>query len=154
MRQLTMSLTQLIMVPRTASGLRGSAMRARGAHAVHAWCVYWGDFVDLPTCSTVKCMRFQALKGFPIAHTALCPLTVSHMSPSWLPTGITVTYALRQPSLLKPVAPESAWPDANHCGGLPARTPRNVLEQTMGKRSFLGPLVTQCSRTAHTRRRR
>ena len=26
-------------------------------------CVYWGEFVDLPTYSTVKCMCFQAVKG-------------------------------------------------------------------------------------------
>ena len=32
--------------------------------------------------------------------------------------------------------------------------PHNVLEQTMWKRSFLGSLVTPCSDTAHTRRRR
>ena len=50
----------------------------------YARCVYWGDFVDLPTSATVKCMCFQ--------HTALCPLTVSPMSLSWLPAGITVTY--------------------------------------------------------------
>ena len=33
------------------------------------------------------------LPGITIAHTALCPLTVSPMSLSWLPAGITVTYA-------------------------------------------------------------
>ena len=32
-------------------------------------CVYCTDFVDLPTYSTVKCMRFQAVKGT----TARCP---------------------------------------------------------------------------------
>ena len=32
--------------------------------------MYWGDFVDLPTDSTVKCMCFQAVKGITIAHTA------------------------------------------------------------------------------------
>ena len=55
-------------------------------------CMYWGDFVDLPTYSTVKCMCFQAVKGITITHTALCPLTVSPISFSWLPVGITVTY--------------------------------------------------------------
>ena len=59
----------------------------RGAHAVHTRCVYWGDFVDLPTQSTVKCMCFQALKGITIAHTALFPRTVSPISVSWLPEG-------------------------------------------------------------------
>ena len=38
--------------------------------AVHTRCVYWGDFVDLPTCLTVKCMCFQAVKGVTIAHAA------------------------------------------------------------------------------------
>ena len=52
----------------------------------------WGDLVDPPTCSTVKFMCFQAVKGFAIAHTAPCPLTVSPMSLSWLPARITVTY--------------------------------------------------------------
>ena len=37
-------------------------------------------------------MCFQAVKGVTIAHTALCPLTASRMSISWLPAGITVTY--------------------------------------------------------------
>ena len=53
--------------------------------------VYLGDFVDLPTYSTVKCMCFQVVKGIAIAHTALCPFTVSPMSLSWFPSGITVT---------------------------------------------------------------
>ena len=35
----------------------------RGAHAVRARCVNWGDFVDPPTCSTVKSMYFEAVKG-------------------------------------------------------------------------------------------
>ena len=55
-------------------------------------CVYWGDFVGLPTYLTVKCMCFQAVKGVTIAHTAQCPLTGSPMSLSWRPAGITVTY--------------------------------------------------------------
>ena len=63
--------------PQSGSLLRGSNIR--GARAVHARCVYWGDFVDLPTYWTVKCMCFQAVKGITIAHTALCPLTVSPM---------------------------------------------------------------------------
>ena len=46
-------------------------------NAARARCVCWGDFVGLPTCSTVKCMCFHAAKGVAIAHTALCPLTVS-----------------------------------------------------------------------------
>ena len=54
--------------------------------------MYWGDFVDLPTYLTVKCMCFQAVKGIAIAHTAMCPLTVSPMSLSWLLAGIIVTY--------------------------------------------------------------
>ena len=54
-------------------------------------CVYWGDFVDLPTCSTVKCVRFQAVKGT-MAHNAFCPLVVAPMYLSWLLAGITVTY--------------------------------------------------------------
>ena len=49
-------------------------------YVVRAWCVYWGDFVHLPTCSTVKCICFQAVKGVAIAHTALCPLTISPLS--------------------------------------------------------------------------
>ena len=56
-------------------------------YAVRVWCVYWGDFVDLPTRLTVKCV--QSVKS---AYTALCPLTVSPMSLSLLPAGITVTY--------------------------------------------------------------
>ena len=63
-----------------------------GACMVHARCVYWGDFVDLPLYSIVKCMCFQAVKCIPIAHTALCRLTVSPMSLSWPPAGVTVTY--------------------------------------------------------------
>ena len=63
----------------------------RGVHAVHAHCVYWDDFIDPTTYSTMKCMCFQAVKGLTIEHTALCPLTVSSMSLSWLPTGITVS---------------------------------------------------------------
>ena len=55
-------------------------------------CVYWGDFVDVPTYTTVKRMCLQAVKGIAIAHAALCPLTVSPMSLSWLGAGITVTY--------------------------------------------------------------
>ena len=47
-----------------------------GAHAV----LYWDNFVDLPTHTTVKCMCFQAVKGITVAHTALCPLTVSSMA--------------------------------------------------------------------------
>ena len=43
----------------------------RGAHSVRAQCVYWDDFVDLPTCSTIKCMYFQAVKGIIIAHATL-----------------------------------------------------------------------------------
>ena len=49
-------------------------------------CMYWGDFEDLPTYSTVKCMFFQAVKGINIAHTALFSLRVSPMSLSWLTT--------------------------------------------------------------------
>ena len=63
-----------------------------GVCAMHTQCVYGGDFVDLPTYSTVKCMCFQAVKGINIAHTTLCPLAVSPLSLSWLPAGITVTY--------------------------------------------------------------
>ena len=37
-------------------------------------------------------MCFQAIKAMTIAHTALCPLTVSAMSFSWLSAGITITY--------------------------------------------------------------
>ena len=59
---------------------------------MRAGCVFWGDFVDLPTHSTVKCTCFHTAKRMAIAHTALCPLTVSPMSLSWLPAGITVTY--------------------------------------------------------------
>ena len=55
-------------------------------------CVYWGDFVDLPTYSTVKCMCSQAVKGITIAHTTLCPLTVSSMSLLWVSAGIAVTH--------------------------------------------------------------
>ena len=43
----------------------------------------------VPTYSAMKCMCFQAVKGSTIAHTALCPLTVSPMS---LSACITVTY--------------------------------------------------------------
>ena len=56
-------------------------------------CVYWGGFVDLPTLLTVKCLCFQAVTGVNHHCTAtLCPLTVSPISLSWLPAGITVTY--------------------------------------------------------------
>ena len=55
-------------------------------------CVCWGDFVDLPAYSTVKCMCFEAVKGITIAHTALCPLTIPPMSLSWVLAGITVTH--------------------------------------------------------------
>ena len=65
-------------------------MCMRVLYTVHARCMYWGDFV--PTYWKVKCMRFRAVKGITIAHTALCPLTVSPMSLSWLPAGITVAY--------------------------------------------------------------
>ena len=30
---------------------------------VHVRCAYWGDFVDLSTYSTVKCVCFQGVKG-------------------------------------------------------------------------------------------
>ena len=63
---------------------------ARGAHTVRARCVYSGDFIDLPTYLTVKCMCLQAVKCITM-HTALCPFTVSPMSLSWLLAGITVT---------------------------------------------------------------
>ena len=59
---------------------------------MHVQCVYWGDFVYLPTCSPEKCMCFRAVQGITIAHTALCRLTLSPMSLSWLPAGITVTF--------------------------------------------------------------
>ena len=62
-----------------------------GAHAVRAQCGYWGDFIDLPTRSTVKCRCFQAVKGIAAVQTALCPLTVSSMSLPWLLAGIGVT---------------------------------------------------------------
>ena len=42
-------------------GLGGSTKC--GVRAVHAQCVYWGDFVDLPTYLPVKSMCFQAVKG-------------------------------------------------------------------------------------------
>jgi hypothetical protein len=61
-------------------------------YAMRAWCMYWGDLVDLPTCWTVKCICVEAVKGMTIAHTALCPLSVPPMSLSWLPPRITVTY--------------------------------------------------------------
>ena len=53
----------------------GCAMRFRGraVRGAHAVCVCWGDFVDLPPYSTVKCMRFQAVTGIAIAHTAILP---------------------------------------------------------------------------------
>ena len=35
----------------------------RVLYAVRARCVHWGDFVDLPTYSAVKCMCFQAVEG-------------------------------------------------------------------------------------------
>ena len=74
-------------VPFVWLGLRGSVLQA-----VRARCVCWADFVDLPTHWTVECMCFHAVKDITIAHAALCPLTVSPMSLSWLPAGITVTY--------------------------------------------------------------
>ena len=61
-------------------------------YAVHVRCVYWGDFIDLPTYLTATCMCFQPVKGITIAHTALCPLRVSPISLSWPPAGITVTH--------------------------------------------------------------
>ena len=69
----------------------GGSLQEGILYAVRTRCVYWGDFVGLPTYSTVKCMCLQAVKGITIAHTALCPLTVAPMSLSWLPAGITVT---------------------------------------------------------------
>uniref|UniRef100_A0A7S4GAM7 Uncharacterized protein n=1 Tax=Eutreptiella gymnastica TaxID=73025 RepID=A0A7S4GAM7_9EUGL len=69
-----------------------SAVMEGVLYAAHARCVHWGEFVDLPVYWTVKCMCFQAVKVIAIAHTALCPLTVSPMSLSWLPPRITVTY--------------------------------------------------------------
>ena len=64
---------------------------ARCAHVVRVRCMYWGDSVDLPTYSAVKCTCFQAIKDGAIAHTALCPLAVSPTSLSWLPAGVTYT---------------------------------------------------------------
>ena len=58
-------------------------------NAVCARCMSLGDFVDLPPHSTVKCMCFQAAEGITTVHTSLCPLTVSPVSLSRLPAGIT-----------------------------------------------------------------
>ena len=64
-------------------------------------------------------MLFQAVKGMAIAHTALCPppppLTVSTMSLSWQPVGITVTYTRsngnRMPATI--ISPSECWQHAN-----------------------------------------
>ena len=47
----------------TIGGLKEEVGYEGVIYAVCAQCVYWGDFVDLPTYSTVKCMCFQAVKG-------------------------------------------------------------------------------------------
>ena len=70
---------------------------------VHARCLYWGNVVDLPTYSTVKCVCVQAVKGITIAHTALCPLTVSSTSLSWLVAGITVMACCGHHCHLRPI---------------------------------------------------
>ena len=36
------------------------------AHTVRMRSVYLADFIDLPTCWTIKFMRFQAVKGLPL----------------------------------------------------------------------------------------
>ena len=41
---------------------------------MHTRCVYWGDFLDLPTYLTAKCMCFQAVKGITIALLHCVPL--------------------------------------------------------------------------------
>ena len=48
--------------------------------AVRVRCVYWGDFVDIPTYWIMKCMCFQAVKGVTIAGTALSLDSFTHVS--------------------------------------------------------------------------
>ena len=81
----------------------------------------WGDFVDVPTCSTVKCTCFQSCDRVVPSHVLHCvPLTASHVS-FVASYGITVTYTRSDGDML-PATVISAS-ECGQCVGI--KSPRN-----------------------------